>query len=382
MAASAAVSPLDLHRLQQALALAESAIGLSDPNPRVGCVVGRDDGSLLGRGYTQAAGQAHAEVMALRDAAGAGLEVAGATAWVTLEPCSHHGRTPPCCDALLAAGIGRVVIAVADPYPEVAGRGVARLRAAGVEVVLADPAEPAQAALVEAAREINIGFFSRHERGRPWVRLKLAATLDGRTALPGGESRWITGQEARRDVHGWRRRSGAVLTGIGTALADDPRLDVREVPSVLQPLRVVMDPRARLGPAAALLAGPGRALVLHGPDADPAALAALVARGAEVQPVPVDAAGRLVPAAALALLADRSINEVHVEAGAVLSAAWIRAGLVDELLLYLAPVLMGPGRGLVDWPVLPGLSQMPRFSVHEHARVGADLRLRLRPAAP
>jgi diaminohydroxyphosphoribosylaminopyrimidine deaminase/5-amino-6-(5-phosphoribosylamino)uracil reductase len=217
----------------------------------VGCVLGRADGSVLGRGATQQAGGPHAEVMALRDAAAAGHSVQGATAWVTLEPCAHHGRTPPCCDALIAAGLARVVVAIGDPFAQVAGAGLARLRAAGIEVVMAD------ADIAQAAREINIGFFSRIERGRPWVRMKIAASLDGRTALPNGVSQWITGEPARTDGHAWRRRAAAVLTGIGTVLEDDPRLDVRLVPTPAQPLRVVVDSRLETPPAARLLQPPG-----------------------------------------------------------------------------------------------------------------------------
>ena len=218
---------LDRDRLHQAQALAEHAVGLSDPNPRVGCVIGLADGTVLGQGWTRQAGGPHAEVVALRDAAAQGGRLRGATAWVTLEPCAHHGRTPPCCDALIDAGVARVVASVADPFPGVAGAGFARLRAAGIDVL------EAGGVFAEVTRELNIGFFSRIERGRPWVRMKLAASLDGRTALPDGRSQWITGEAARRDGHAWRRRAGAVLTGIGTVLADNPRLDVREVPTEL-----------------------------------------------------------------------------------------------------------------------------------------------------
>jgi len=215
--------PLDHERLQQARGLAEASFGLTEPNPRVGCVIGLDDGQVLAEGATQQAGGPHAEVMALRDAAARGARTHGATAWVTLEPCAHHGRTPPCCDALVEAGIARVVIGSPDPFPQVNGAGIKRLRAAGVRVDLADGAER------EACRELNLGFFSRVERGRPWVRLKVAASVDGCTALLDGQSQWITGEAARRDGHAWRRRASAVLTGVGTVLADDPRLDVRLV---------------------------------------------------------------------------------------------------------------------------------------------------------
>lgn len=334
--------------LHRALALATEAIGLSDPNPRVGCVILGADGTELGAGHTQPAGQAHAEVMALRDAAARGQDVRGATAIVTLEPCSHHGRTPPCCDALIAAGIGRVVVAIEDPNPQVAGQGLARLRAAGIAVELADEA------VADAARELNIGFFSRMQRGRPFVRLKSAISLDGRTALPDGRSQWITGEAARADGHAWRKRAGAVLTGIGTVLADDPRLDVRLVPTARQPLRVVLDPQGRLPASARILQPPGEARVI-GP-------------------------GRADLSALLSELGTQGINELHVEAGPVLSGAFIDADLVDELLIYQAPMLIGEGRPLAALRPLAGLGDAGRWRLVEALPVGPDLRLRLRPA--
>ncbi|MFG6455909.1 bifunctional diaminohydroxyphosphoribosylaminopyrimidine deaminase/5-amino-6-(5-phosphoribosylamino)uracil reductase RibD [Roseateles sp. BYS96W] len=332
----------------RALALATQAIGLTDPNPRVGCIILAADGRELGAGHTQAAGQAHAEVMALRDAAARGHDVRGATAVVTLEPCSHHGRTPPCCDALIAAGIARVMVAVQDPNPQVAGQGVDRLRAAGIDVQLAD------AGVADAARELNIGFFSRMQRGRPFVRLKSAISLDGRTALPDGRSQWITGEAARTDGHAWRRRAGAVLTGIGTVLADDPRLDVRLVPTPKQPLRLVLDPQQRLPAGARILQPPGEARVIGPGRADLPAL--------------LDDLGR------------QGINELHVEAGPTLSGAFLDAGLVDELLIYQAPMLIGEGRPLAALAPLAGLQQARRWQLVEATPVGQDLRLRLRPA--
>lgn len=333
--------------LRRALQLAEQAVGLTDPNPRVGCVLLAADGRNLGTGHTQAAGQAHAEVMALRDASAQGHDVRGATAVVTLEPCSHHGRTPPCCDALIQAGVSRVIVAVEDPNPQVAGQGIARLRAAGIEVQAGD------AASAEAARELNIGFFSRMQRGRPFVRLKSAISLDGRTALPDGRSQWITREAARADGHAWRRRAGAVLTGIGTVLADDPRMDVRLVPTARQPLRVVLDPQGRMPPGARILQPPGETRIVGPGRADlPALLAELGAQG---------------------------INELHVEAGPTLSGAFLDARLVDELLIYQAPLLIGEGRSLADLQPLAGLDQAPRWRLVEATPVGADLRLRLRP---
>jgi diaminohydroxyphosphoribosylaminopyrimidine deaminase/5-amino-6-(5-phosphoribosylamino)uracil reductase len=254
---------MDTDRLMQdALVLAGQAVALSEPNPRVGCVIVAPDGRVIGRGHTQQAGGPHAEVMALRDAAAAGESVRGATVVVSLEPCAHHGRTPPCCDALVAAGVGRVVMALQDPNPLVAGQGAARLRAAGIEVVSGPGAE--------AARELNIGFFSRMERQRPWVRLKVAVSLDGRTALANGTSQWITGEAARADGHAWRRRAGALLTGVGTVLDDDPRLDVRLVDTPRQPLRVVVDSRLDTPPAARIVQPPG-AVLLYAAHDDPRA---------------------------------------------------------------------------------------------------------------
>ncbi|MFG6469007.1 bifunctional diaminohydroxyphosphoribosylaminopyrimidine deaminase/5-amino-6-(5-phosphoribosylamino)uracil reductase RibD [Roseateles sp. BYS87W] len=333
--------------LQRALALAEGAIGLTDPNPRVGCVILAPDGRELGSGHTQAAGQAHAEVMALRDAAARGHDVRGATAVVTLEPCSHHGRTPPCCDALINAGIARVVSAIQDPNPAVAGQGLARLRAAGVQVDEADPA------IATAARELNIGFFSRMQRGRPFVRVKSAVSLDGRTALPDGRSHWITGDAARADGHAWRRRAGVILTGMGTVLADNPRLDVRLVPTAHQPLRVVLDPHGQMPTDARVLEAPGQARVLGPGHVDLAQL--MQDLGAE------------------------GINEVHVEAGARLTGAVLAAGLADELLIYMAPLLIGPGMPLAHLQELAGLDTATRWQFLEATPIGQDLRLRLRP---
>jgi diaminohydroxyphosphoribosylaminopyrimidine deaminase/5-amino-6-(5-phosphoribosylamino)uracil reductase len=364
------LTALDDTRLAEALALAASSFGLTEPNPRVGCVIGLADGRVLGRGATQQAGGPHAEVMALRDAAAAGHDVRGATAWVTLEPCAHHGRTPPCCDALIAAGLARVVVAVGDPFPAVNGEGIARLRAAGIEVELAGADWAAR------ARDVNIGFFSRVQRQRPWVRIKIAASLDGRTALPDGTSQWITGEAARADGHAWRRRASAVLTGIGTVLADDPRLDVRLVPTPAQPLRVVLDSTLRLAPAARLLAPPGRVLVVTTAAPGPAAQA-LAERGAELLHLPARE-GRVDLQALLAALHQRSINELHVEAGATLSGAFLQAGLADELLMYLAPKLIGPGLPAVQWPALASLDQAVALEWIEQQPVGADLRLRAR----
>ena len=365
------LSDTDQALLLRAVALAEQSIGLSDPNPRVGCVLHTAGGQLAGEGFTQQAGGPHAEVMALRAAAANGLSLAGGTAWVSLEPCAHHGRTPPCADALVAAGLSRVVVALGDPYTQVAGRGIQRLRAAGVTVDLADAGAARQ-----AAQELNIGFLSRVQRGRPWLRLKVAMSLDGRTALPDGRSQWITGEAARRDGHAWRRRAGAVLTGIGTLLADDPQLDVRLVPTRMQPLRVVLDSAFATPPAARLLQAPGRVLVV-GAQQQPAHMAALRAAGAEVLLLP-GADGRVDLAALLERLAVDGVSELHVEAGAVLNAALLCADLVDELLVYTAPKLLGPGRGMAALPELAALDQALSFDFNDCQRIGSDLRLLVR----
>lgn len=364
-------SLLDTEMMRLALSQAEKSIGLSDPNPRVGCVIGTADGRVLGVGHTQRAGQAHAEVQALRDAASKQADVRGATAWVTLEPCAHHGRTPPCCDALVDAGIGRVVIAIEDPFPAVAGRGRARLLAAGIEVTDAD------SDLAALARDLNVGFFSRFERGRPWVRAKIAASLDGRTGLVDGTSKWITGPLARADTHFWRKRAGAVMTGIGTVLADNPRLDVREVETALQPLRIVVDSTLRTPPTSRILQPPGACLIAccnteQGKEAE------LRAHGARVEAFGAAASApkRVNLAALLSQLASDGINELHVEAGATLNGRLLSDDAVDELLIYLAPKLLGPGRPMADLPALKALPEGHQFQFVDVTTIGPDLRLR------
>ncbi len=358
---------LDALRLREALALAEQAIGRCEPNPRVGCVIGLAGGPVLARGATQRAGAAHAEAAALQQAREQGHDVRGATAWVSLEPCSHHGRTPPCCDALIAAGLARVVVAVGDPNPLVAGQGVARLRAAGVQVDFG-PAD-----IEHAARELNIGFFSRMQRGRPWLRMKLAASLDGRTALTNGVSQWITGEDARRDGHTWRKRAGAVLTGIGTVLEDDPRLDVRLVPTEAQPLRVVVDSALQTPLAARILPAPG-SVRIYAAQPLPMRQAALQAAGVKLVLLP-DAAGKVDLAAMLADLATQGINELHIEAGHKLNGSFLRAGLVDELLVYLAPLMLGAGREMAAFGPLTALSEGLSFQFTSIECMGPDVRL-------
>ena len=355
--------------MREALALAEQAVGLSDPNPRVGCVIVDRGGRIVGRGHTQETGGPHAEVMALRDAAGGGADVRGATVVVSLEPCSHHGRTPPCADALVAAGVGRVVMAMRDPNPLVAGQGAARLAAAGIDIVFG-PCE-------DEARELNIGFVSRMERGRPWLRLKAAVSLDGRSALDNGVSQWITGETARADGHAWRKRAGALLTGVGTVLDDDPRLDVRLVPTARQPLRVIVDSRLQTPPSARILAAPGSVLLYAAID-DTARRAELEGRGVEVALLP-SPSGKVDLSAMLADLSARGINELHVEAGEKLNASLLKEGGVDELLVYVAPRLLGSGRGLAALGPFETLAQSLDFRIVDIARVGDDLRLRLRP---
>jgi len=357
--------------MREALALAERAIGVSEPNPRVGCVVVRDR-TVVGRGHTQHAGGAHAEVMALADAAARGADVRGATVHVTLEPCAHHGRTPPCADALVATGVGRVVIALRDPNPLVSGKGAARLAAAGIAVEWNDAA-------AAASRELNVGFVSRMERGRPWLRMKVAVSLDGRSALADGTSQWITGTAARADGHAWRKRAAAVLTGVGTVRDDDPRLDVRLVETVRQPLRVIVDSRLETPPTARILAPPGEVLVYAAID-DRARRSALEAHGAEVALAP-SPSGKVDLAAVVADLGRREINELHVEAGEKLNASLLAAGLVDELLVYVAPKLLGDGRGLAALPPLARLDDALGFAFVDVARIGDDLRLLLRPSA-
>jgi diaminohydroxyphosphoribosylaminopyrimidine deaminase/5-amino-6-(5-phosphoribosylamino)uracil reductase len=363
---------------------AEEAIGRSDPNPRVGCVLLSADGRLISTGSTQKAGEAHAEVMALRAARSAGAPLKCATAYVTLEPCSHHGRTPPCCDALVEAGIARVVVAVQDPNPQVNGRGIERLRQAGMEVQVLPPAAPAAV----AARELNIGFFSRMQRGRPWVRMKIAASLDGRTALPNGVSQWITGEAARRDGHLWRKRAGAILTGIGTVKADDPRLDVRLVPTEVQPVRVVVDSRLEISPGARVLQPPGRCLVYtavppqKSTAAGEASRATVLGPNAQVIQIASTAAtptaAKTDLAAVMADLGARGINEVHVEAGEKLNGSLLEAGLVDELLVYLAPMLLGSGASMASLRERFKPAEGIAFVLSACQPIDGDLRLILR----
>jgi len=365
-------SDFDRFAMQRALSLAARGLETTDPNPRVGCVIAQR-GRVIAEGWHERAGEAHAEVAALR---AAGAQAAGATVYLTLEPCSHHGRTPPCVEALIAARVARVVIAVSDPNPLVHGKGAAALRAAGVSVETG--------LMEEEATELNAGFFRRMLTGRPLLRVKLAMSLDGRTALASGESRWITGEAARADVQRWRARSSAILTGIGTVLADDPRLDVRLASEAgaarRQPLRVVLDSQLRTPPGARLLSSPGEVLIfttLTAPE-DPRALS-LSTRGARLESLPLDAERIALPSV-LDRLGELELNEVLVEAGAILAGELLRQSLADELLLYVGLRLLGPAaRALVTLPPLARLADAPSFTLIEMQPVGDDLRLRLRP---
>lgn len=359
-------SAVDHGMMARALQLAERGLWTTTPNPRVGCVLVRG-GEIVGEGWHEKAGEAHAEVHALR---AAGEQARGATAYVTLEPCSHHGRTPPCAEALITAGVTRVVAAMADPNPLVAGQGLAMLRAAGIEA--------ACGLLENEARELNIGFVSRMTRGRPWLRLKAAASLDGKTALNNGLSQWITGPEARRDGHRWRARACAILTGIGTVRDDDPQLSVRDVATTRQPLRVVVDSRLEIPLTAKILQG-GAVLIAAAVDNENKANL-LRAAGAEVV-VLTNPQGKVDLSALLVELGRRGINEVHAEAGFKLNGSLLREGLVDEFLLYFAPCLIGhEAAGLFNLPELATLDGKRRLAIRDLRQLGPDIRLIARPS--
>ncbi|WP_079435854.1 bifunctional diaminohydroxyphosphoribosylaminopyrimidine deaminase/5-amino-6-(5-phosphoribosylamino)uracil reductase RibD [Zoogloea sp. LCSB751] len=355
----------DYRWMARALKLAERGLFTTTPNPRVGCVIVRD-GAIVGEGWHLRAGEPHAEVHAL---AMAGEKARGATAYVTLEPCSHHGRTPPCADALVKAGVARVAVAMEDPNPLVGGRGMARLHDAGVATTTG--------VQENEARELNIGFISRMTRGRPWLRLKAAATLDGKTALNNGVSQWITGDDARRDAHRWRARSCAVLTGIGTVRDDDPQLNVRAIPTERQPLRIVVDARLETPLNARILDG-GRVLVA-GAVQDSERIAALQRRGADVLILPNNG-GKVDLPALMTELGRRGINEVLAESGFKLNGSLLREGCVDELILYLAPALVGDeARGLFNLPTLDNLADKRQLAFRDVRQVGQDLRIIARP---
>ena len=404
------MSAIDRRHMARALDLARRGLYSTDPNPRVGCVIACGE-RVVGEGWHRYAGEPHAEIHAL---AAAGGDSRGATAYVTLEPCRHTGRTGPCTRALIEAGVAKVVAAMPDPDPRAAGQGFAELAEAGIEV---------ETRLLEVpARALNRGFVSRHERGRPWVRCKLAATLDGRTATAAGESRWITGEAARADVHRLRAQAGAVLTGIGTLLADDPRLDARledtgcPAPPVRPPMRVIVDSRLRTPPAARVLSAPGAVLIAtagggvttngigttgrdvaeepvyggiagkpgrsHAATAgDDARRRPLVEAGAEIVALP-DAGGRVSLPALMAVLAGRGVNEVHTECGPTLAGALLESALVDEIVVYLAPALLGDAaRGMFTLPAVAAMRDRIGLEITGVARLGADLRIDAVPKA-
>lgn len=359
-------TPEDARFMARALELAQRGLYTTDPNPRVGCVIVKN-GQIMGEGWHERAGGPHAEIAAMADTHQDHLF--GATAYVTLEPCSHHGRTPPCAEALLQAGIGRVVVAMRDPNPLVAGEGIALLERAGIPV--------SEGLMQVEAQALNPGFISRMERHRPWVRVKLAASLDGRTALANGESKWITETPAREDVQRWRARSSAILTGVSTVLADDPSLNVRGLEIGRQPLRVVVDSHLRMPGAAQMLRLPGKTLVVTASE-DHDKAQALRDAGAEVMFIR-NQRHRIDLQALMTALGAHEVNELHVEAGATLCGALLHAGLVDELLLYLAPHLMGThAHGMFNFPALETMDERIRLEIQDVRPVGHDWRFRCR----
>lgn len=356
--------------MRQALSLAARGLFTTDPNPRVGCVIVKGQ-SVVGKGWHERAGCAHAEVHALAEA---GELAQQATVYVTLEPCSHVGRTPPCTDALIRAGVSRVVLALQDPNPLVNGKGVDRLRAAGIEVDVG--------LLSGEAIELNLGFLSRIKRKRPWVRMKLAASIDGKTALQNRQSQWITAEAARADGHRWRARASALLTGIGTVKDDDPLMNVRYVDTSRQPSKVLVDSRLDISPAARMLADPGVSIVtaLDEDVAKPSHWQQLIDAGHRIVSLP-NAQGKVDLAAMMQWLAQDGVNELHIEAGYKLNGSLLREQCVDELLIYLAPRLLGPGMEMFDLPALERIPDQSAWEFLEAERLGPDLRLRMRKSA-
>jgi len=359
------ITESDTHWMSVALSWAEKAMYITTPNPRVGCVIVNAQGVLLGAGHTQPAGQAHAEMMALQDAKSQGHSVAGATAYVTLEPCSHQGRTGPCCDALIHASLLRLVVAVQDPNPQVNGKGIASLRQAGIQVDVG--------VLEDKAKSLNPGFFKRMTQGLPWMRLKVAASLDGQTALTNGESQWITSASARLDGHAWRARSCAVLTGIGTVLQDDPQLNVRDIDTPRQPTLVIVDSKLET-PLNARLWDTQREVWIYCATGDTDRKAALKAKGARVTCLP-NAQGKVDLRALVQDLGQKAINEVHIEAGFKLNGSLLAVGVVDELLVYLAPLLIGQGLGMASLGTFETLSKALKLKIENVTTVGDDVRL-------
>ena len=357
-------SPDDHKHMARALELARRGLYTTTPNPRVGCVIVSDGtvvSEVVGEGWHERAGEPHAEVLALRAAGG---RARGATLYVTLEPCAHQGRTPPCCEALIAAGVARVVAAMEDPNPLVAGKGFAMLRTANIAID--------SGLMADEATALNIGFISRMMRGRPWVRLKIAASLDGKTALLNGRSQWITGAQARRDGHAWRAQACAILTGIGTVKNDNPQLTVRDVPTSRQPVRVVVDSRLET-PLDAKVLGKGTLIAAAANRVQ--RMQALEAKGAEIIVLP-DAAGKVDLADLVLDLGRRGFNEVHVEAGYKLNGSLLNEGLVDELLIYLAPSVLGDAaQGMFQLPELKALSEQRKLNIVDVRQIGHDIRV-------
>ena len=366
-------SAVDQQWMAEAIAQAHKALYLANPNPRVGCVIVKD-GQLIGAGFTQAVGGPHAEIQALADAKSKGNDPSGATIYVTLEPCSHTGRTPPCVDALIAAKPAKVIAAMRDPNPLVCGKGLEQLQAAGISVSCG--------LLESAAQELNRGFISRMTRGLPWVRLKIAASLDGKTALPDGRSQWITGPLARADGHHWRAQACAIVTGVGTVKEDDPSLNVREVDTVRQPSRIIIDSK---------LETPLQAKVLHHEDGVEVVIVCAKLDTPELQAKAQELSARGVKVIALAnahgkvdlpklftyLAKECHMNEIHIEAGYKLNGSLLREGCVDELLLYYAPFFMGDGIGMANTAALGALTERDQWTILDQSRFDPDLRLRL-----
>lgn len=360
-------SDSDRAHMARALALASKGLYTTTPNPRVGCVIVRD-GQVVGEGWHRQTGEPHAEILALAQAGG---KAKGATVYVTLEPCRHHGRTPPCTDILMEAKVARVIAAMEDPNPLVNGQGLERLRLAGIDVRCG--------LMAQEATELNIGFVARMTRGTPWARLKIAASIDGITALPDGRSKWITSEQARADGHRWRARACAIMTGIGTVKSDNPQLTVRHEPTPRQPFKVLLDSRLEVNPAAELFRD-SRVLVIHAlaPEAvGQERIARLQDVGCELLSLP-DSNGKVDLAAAMRELGRREFNEIHVEAGYRLNGSLVAAGCVDELLFYFAPSLLGQGQHLFKMPAVADLQSRVRLGWLDMERVGEDLRLRAR----
>jgi diaminohydroxyphosphoribosylaminopyrimidine deaminase/5-amino-6-(5-phosphoribosylamino)uracil reductase len=366
-------SAVDHQWMSEALAQAQKALYLSNPNPRVGCVIVRD-GKVIGSGFTQAVGMAHAEVQALANAKTLGNDVAGSTIYVTLEPCSHTGRTPPCVDALIAAKPAKVIVAMSDPNPLVAGKGLEKLRAAGIEV---------QCGLLESeAQALNRGFISRMTRGLPWVRMKIAASLDGKTALPDGQSQWITGPLARADGHHWRAQACAIVTGVGTVKEDDPSLNVRDVDTQRQPVRIIIDSKLDTPPTAKILQNPdqsGVMIICASLDSAEMQAKAKIFEGRGIEVIAMaNAFGKVdLPALFSYLAKEREMNEIHIESGFKLNGSMLREDCVDELLLYYAPFLMGEGIGMANVGLMNSLGNRQNWQIIDQALFGPDLRLRL-----